>query len=322
MRIFVYASGAGIKKLFSKVKGKDASVEFMDPPSLKSSLKDIPAGSLVYVDLSSLKPADIAKAMKLLHAAETLLWGVIDPKGIVKDSAEIFHRGGADYIGKELAKAPVNSARFTAVSNFLHIESGDDAPARLAISFKPSGRDWKEVKEGKEYTFCMIFIELDNQAVLRKNASDKQLGEVMRTFQGFVQKTMSNLNGRIWMWADFCGLVLIPFDGERCEAVLTCLRLQMNRTIISLEECDLGICLSYRIALHIGNTVYRSRGETGSIISDSINSIFHLGQKFARPGQLVLTENIEPFIPSGVKDLFINDGIFEGRMIYRLIFPK
>ncbi|MBP7583491.1 MAG: hypothetical protein KBA61_05635, partial [Spirochaetes bacterium] len=32
---------------------------------------------------------------------------------------------------------------------------------------------------------------------------------------------------------------------------------------------------------HVGNTVYRVRGDTGSIISDSINSIFHLGQKYA-----------------------------------------
>jgi hypothetical protein len=129
------------------------------------------------------------------------------------------------------------------------------------------------------------------------------------------------MNGRVWMWMDFCGLVLIPFDGERCEAVLSCLRMVMNRVIISAEECDLGILLSYRIALHIGNTVYRARGDTGTIISDSINSIFHLGQKFARPGHFLVTENAEPFIPAGVRDLFRSEGVYEGRMIYRLALP-
>jgi hypothetical protein len=126
----------------------------------------------------------------------------------------------------------------------------------------------------------------------------------------------------VWMWMDFCGLVLIPFDGERCEAVLSCLRMVMNRAITSVEDCELGMLLSFRIALHIGNTVYRARGDTGSIISDSINSIFHLGQKFARPGHYLLTENVEPFIPSGVRDLFKGEGVYEGRMIYRFALPK
>jgi len=322
VRIFVFTSGAAAKKLFSKVKGKAGAVEFMAPGALKTFLNDMPCDAIAYIDLSSLKPAEIPKTLKLLYSLENLCWGVLDLKGAVKDPAEIFHRGGADFVGKELAKAPLNPARIEAAAKFRNIEKPAEAKAKPLPSYLPSGRDWREVREGKEYTFCMMFIELDNQAAFRKNASDKQINTVTHTFHDFVQKAVAAMNGRVWMWMDFCGLVLIPFDGERCEAVLACLRMMMNRVIISVEDCDLGTLLSYRIVLHVGNTVYRVRGDTGSIISDSINSIFHLGQKYARPRQFVLTENVEPFIPSGVRDLFKGEGVFEGRMIYRLAFPK
>ena len=321
MRIFVFSSGAPAKKLFSKVKAKDAAVQFMPPVSLKSALGDLPPDSIIYVDLSSLKPAETQKTLKLLYASENIRWGVIDPKGAVKDPAEIFHRGGADYAGRDLVKSPLNPARFAAVTGFRHIEAPVAPKAASLPAYIPSGTDWKGIREGREYTFCMMFIELDNQSAIKKHASDKQVHDVTRTFHDFVQKAVTAMNGRVWMWMDFCGLVLIPFDGERCEAVLSCLRMVMNRVIISAEECDLGILLSYRIALHIGNTVYRARGDTGTIISDSINSIFHLGQKFARPGHFLVTENAEPFIPAGVRDLFKSEGVYEGRMIYRLALP-
>jgi hypothetical protein len=302
------------------VKGKDA-VEFMAPGSLKSALRDLPADSITYADLSSFKPAEVQKTLKLLYAAENIRWGVVDPKGAVKDPAEIFHRGGADYVGKDLVTSPLTPARFAAVTNFRLVEAPAAPKVGSLPSYIPSGKDWATIREGREYTFCMMFIELDNQAALRKSASDKHIHEVTRTFHDFVQRTVAAMGGKVWIWMDFGGLVLIPFDGERCEAVLSCLRMMMNRVIISAEECDLGMHLSYRIALHIGNTVYRARGDTGTIISDSINSIFHLGQKFARPGHFLVTENAEPFIPAGVRDLFKNEGVYEGRMIYRLSLP-
>ena len=113
-------------------------------------------------------------------------------------------------------------------------------------------------------------------------------------------------------------VVLFPFDGKRCSAILTCFRMMLDRNIISAEDISFNALISYRIALHIGNTVYRKRGDTGGIISDSINSIFHLGQKYAESGNFYITQDAFSFIPKGLSDYFVPAGIYEGRRIMQM----
>lgn len=123
------------------------------------------------------------------------------------------------------------------------------------------------------------------------------------------------------MWSEYGGLVLFPFDGKNCDAVLTAYRMCLNRTIISAEEFDFDTLLSYRIALHIGNTLYRPRGKTGSIIADSVNFIFHLGHQFAQPGEFCLTSTVFPYVPKGLESSFVDSGVFEGYRVYRMRRP-
>jgi len=92
----------------------------------------------------------------------------------------------------------------------------------------------------------------------------------------------------------------------------------LDRNIISAEDIGFNIPLSYRISLHIGNTVYKNRGDTGHIVSDTINSVFHIGQKYAGPGGFYVTQEIFPFIPKGLDAYFIPAGVFEGREIRRM----
>jgi hypothetical protein len=94
--------------------------------------------------------------------------------------------------------------------------------------------------------------------------------------------------------------------------------LMLNQRLISAEEFCYDFLVSFRVALHIGNTVYQLRGDTGTIVSDSINSIFHLGQKFAEPGSLYLTEDVRPLLPAGLEKSFVSEGIYEGREILRM----
>ncbi len=318
MRVYVFGNGKP-HPIFSKIKKKDASVEYIEIAKLKNDIASLSAGSLVYVDISIGKLGEEKKIIKLFEEQKQILWGIIDPKGIIKDPADLFHRGGADYLGTEFVKSPVAVSRLLRVASFRTIEVPEEASNENASSYIPSGSDWSTVNEGKEYTFCLMYFEMDNQAELKKNASDKQLKERSQIVHDFLERTIAPLKGRVWIWSGFGGLVLIPFDGEKCEAVLAAVRMQINRTIISTEECRLGLTVSYRIAMHLGNTVYRSRGETGTIISDSINSLYHLGQKFARPGDLLLTEEMERFIPAGIRDLFVNTGVYEGRCIYKFV---
>lgn len=318
MRVYIF----GKEKppvAFSKIKKKDATVECIPIAELKSKISTLPSSSIVYVDLSACGAAEEKKIIKLLEQQKHILWGIVDPKGAIKDPAELFHRGAADYLGKDVAKLAITTARLKVVESFREIEPVETKIVETSSAYIPSGMEWSGIKEGKEYTFCMMYFELDNQAELKKNASDRQVKERSKIVHDFLERAVAPLNGRVWIWSGFGGLALIPFDGQKCEAVLAAVRMRINHTIISLEQCRLGLTVSYRIALHLGNTVYRTRGETGTIISDSINSLYHLGQKFARPGDLLLTEEMERFIPSGIKDLFVNTGVYEGRCIYKFV---
>jgi hypothetical protein len=81
---------------------------------------------------------------------------------------------------------------------------------------------------------------------------------------------------------------------------------------------DFDIIPSYRVALHIGATTYHTRGQTGRIVSDSVNTIFHLGRKFTRPGHFCMTETAVPYIPAGIRQYFVPAGRFEGHEITRM----
>ena len=103
-----------------------------------------------------------------------------------------------------------------------------------------------------------------------------------------------------------------------CAANQIPFRMMLERNIISAEDIGFNTLLSYRIVLHICNTIYRKRGDTGDIVSDSINSIFHLGQKYAEPGNFYATQDVFSFIPKGLSDYFVPAGIYEGRKIMQM----
>lgn len=124
------------------------------------------------------------------------------------------------------------------------------------------------------------------------------------------------------MWNEYGGVALFPFETTTCRPVYTAIRMVLNRLIISCEEFPFSTLINYRLALHLGETPYHERGNTGTIVSDTVNFIFHLGQKFAKPGQLYITKEILDRMNGGFRDLFLEEGIFEHRTIYRMRSPR
>ena len=75
--------------------------------------------------------------------------------------------------------------------------------------------------------------------------------------------------------------------------------------------------ITYRLVMHIGNSVFKKRGSTGNIISDTMNSIFHIGQKYIEPKNFNITEDVLRYLKNGLKENFVPDGNFEGNDIYK-----
>jgi hypothetical protein len=156
----------------------------------------------------------------------------------------------------------------------------------------------------------------------RKKAGQSHINAVQKIFHDHIEKVFAHVGGRIWMWMNDSGLILVPFDGRSCPPLIPAIRLVLNRDLHSIELYRYNSPISYTTALHIGNTFYKARGETGDIISDTINFVFHLAKHYAKPGHLYLTDAVYPFIPGGLTDLFFQTESFEGTGMYEMHLPK
>jgi hypothetical protein len=90
----------------------------------------------------------------------------------------------------------------------------------------------------------------------------------------------------------------------------------MAGNVTGFENLGLSIPVHFTFALHYGKTVYHKPGTTGTVISDAVNFIFHVGTKRAEPGRLTVSgETPAGVIPEGLEDMFLKAGEFEGRSI-------
>lgn len=297
---------------------------FAHPKELKKTLTETGARTLIYLDASEYTLAQITRTIKNTAEDDPFRIGIIDSAGSIDDPAGLLHIGAVDYLSKNLLQQGVTGPRLQkAVSFCVFEETPEEDLARITpeSDWKLSGTSWKNVKSGQEYTFCFMFIENDLIDEWKNKSGRAHLDEVKAAFQKHVQQFAAALSGRIWMWMDLGGLILFPFDGKRCDPILDGIRLILNRPIISAEEYKYHTTITYKLALHIGNTIYRSRGNTGTIVSDSVNFLFHLGQKFAKPGNFYITEPVTRYIPENLKSCFVSAESFEGIPISRMRLP-
>jgi hypothetical protein len=279
---------------------------------------------MVYFDIFGMSKTDQKKTLRYLLKQENSLTAVIDDKGEMEDPALFFHEGGIDYLGKKQARDGVSLNRLKSVFAFL----GPDHPllsppaesareAAFTAPLVPDG-NWKHVKPGNEYMFHFLFAELDLTNDWKKKSGREHLKHIEERFHEYIRKAFEPVNGRVWMWNEFGGLVLFPCGEPPFPVVLEACKLMVNRNIASCEQFPFKTPISFRLGLHLGETVYMERGNTGTIVSDSINFTFHLGTRYARPGSLYITKPVYDHTHPGLKDLFVKDDPFEGREIYRM----
>ena len=322
MRVIVHSDSQQAADCFKRIaRGGEFEVQVQPSRDYRKNLRNHREPFVLYLDIQGLSESEVTRALRSLSAARGVLAGVIDPKENLNDIASLFHQGLFDYVGKTIWKEGVSLKRFRraveAFSAELYDDEEDEYDEIDGVELLPA-EAWNQISAGREYTFCLMFFELDLNEDWKTKAGREHLDRVTSSLESHVQKTVSAVNGQIWMWTEYGGIILFPFDGKSCDAILTCYRMTLNRTIISAEEFEFDTLLSYRIALHIGNTVYWPRGKTGTIIADSVNFMFHLGHQFAKPGGFYLTSSVYQFLPRGLEASFVERGDFEGTRVYEM----
>ncbi len=302
--------------------GSGLAFDIIPLDALGRTLRTIPEGSLLYLDLSGLSAADRQRRIGQLAEQPGLLLGILDPAGKIADPGSVFHAGAVDYLGRSLARTGLSARRVEDVLAFAHA-AGKAADSSLSRDGLPDVRGWEDIVEGREYPFFLLFVELDDSEDMKKRYQPENLARAVGTFRAHVDRTVRAYGGRLWLWSGFGGVALFPRTDGGAPSSIAAFRLMLSRPFFDAEESPLPNCLSFRMAMSLGSLVYRKR-RTGGIISDALNTIFHLGQKYTSRGQFTLTAEVRRRVPEGLRKYCVPSGSFEGHKIYRvraLLYP-
>ncbi|HUX14560.1 MAG TPA: hypothetical protein VMW87_16145 [Spirochaetia bacterium] len=287
-----------------------------------------------------------------------LLYAVIDPKSEISDVAEVFHGGAIDYVGKQVVSLGIVPGRIERAAAYAEKvlelrdaaidqresaerpKHGQDSIGGIALStpsvlidrkraqapdtrsYRFSGSDWDQIAPESEYTFWMAYVSFNPPKEMAGRQSTQHSEHLLSVFQQAMLRYLEPAGGKVWMWQDLSGLVLFPFDGQGYAPLLAIYRLILNYNLVNAEDLDQSVPIPFHVSLDIGNSPYRLSGQTGTIIADSVNFIFHLGKKFAPEQGLTITGNVLHLVPERMMPLAQSAGKFEGRNIYTIRVPS
>jgi hypothetical protein len=278
------------------------------------------AGDISYLDISGLPQAEVKRILtrlkkRCLHSA----WGIIDPKGEAPDPAEFFFAGAVDYIGPKTIKGGLNKKRLTAALTWRDAQKSAAGPAGVKKGENrklPGGKfeGWEFIRSGTRASFFFLFVSFSEKINLRSRLGEAAYSTVKNRLRDVLSQNLKDSQALLWMETEFDYLFLLP-PRASCgkAAVEASLRMILDSPLIGIERLGLSPPAAFTFALHYGSTIYRAPGKTGTVVSDAVNYIFHLGAKHAEGGRLTISADVSfEAIPESLTGLFVDAGDFEG----------
>jgi class 3 adenylate cyclase len=320
MKTYVFSQkAAALKAAFPKKE-----VEFLAPAALAKHSPN--QEDLHYLDLSGLGAADGKKAAgQLKKRCKNAPWGIIDPKGTVKDPAQWFFDGAADYVGPAVLKEGLAAKRLKAAAAWRQAAGGTGEGPAAKPAEKAANRGiklpagafpgWKNIATGQNITVYLLYASLQGKTGLSTRLGETAYEQFYRRLLTFLHGNLRSAEGLLWMETGKDCLFLVPPKAKCVEAaIVSCLRMLISAPQIAVETLNLSIPVNFVFSLHYGSVDYRPPGKTGTVVSDAVNFIFHLGTKQAQPGRLTVSDEVPGVtISPKLEDLFVNAGEFEGR---------
>jgi len=332
MTIYIFTlKEKALKNLFPK-NTRFISIKL---PALKElSNHDPESESLSYIDISGFSGVEIKKVLvKFQNCCRNNAWGIIDPKGSIVDPVSLLFDGAHDYLGPSILKEPsyLDIRRFKNVLSKRQIlveeksETGSKKGEKFSlikngVKLPPetSFPGWKKIRSGKTFDFYLLYCSLKGNVALDSRLGEKNFAQVHQRFISILTKKLSEAEGLCWMNSGKDCLFLLPPKAKCIEAAVEAsIKMIAATPIIVIETLNITVPVNITFALHYGAINYSPPGQTGTVISDAVNFIFHLGTKKAESGRLSISGEIpETSVPKLLEDLFTPVGEFEGRKIW------
>jgi hypothetical protein len=194
----------------------------------------------------------------------------------------------------------------------------DERPAAKGLKLPPGKFEgWSTIKTGTTGSFFFLFVSLEGERGLRGRVGEANFSNVRNRLRALLQQRLEPSKALLWMETESNSLFLIPPKAPLVrQALVSSLKILMAAPLIGLENLGISFPLYFTFALHYGKTVYHAPGKTGTVVSDAVNFIFHLGTKRAESGRLTVSgETPAEAIPEELEDMFQDSGEFEGRSL-------
>ncbi|MBL8967345.1 MAG: hypothetical protein JNG85_10060 [Spirochaetaceae bacterium] len=316
MRILIYANEPEDRRLasaFRKAVPPEFELEYLPLSAFSRSFKKKAPGAFVYIDAAGLDADKLAELGQRLGELGGGGWGVIDKAGEIADPASLFFNGAEDYLGPALVRGGLEPERLAAAFDYARVEGDGEEEDEEAI---PEFRGWNTIAEGTQIDVRFCYAAIGNQKELLERIGEKRLNKLCADFAAFLEPWSAEGGGIVWIKETTRNLLLYPPRDEGRNPVLAAFRLILDRALVGYEVFRLETPLTFRFAFHAGTTPWRHPGATGTVISEDVNFIFHLGGKAAVDGSIVVSEAAQGAIPACLGDLFAGGGDYEGRSLF------
>lgn len=286
----------------------------------KLSKCPIDSADIVYLDIDGLTTTKISQFFQLLKSRlSNSAIGIYDSCGSIIDPAALFHDGAADYLGPSILSTTIDSIRFKRVIDYIGgpVESVSQTEMH---ALQPAGSGsfpgWDKMRSGQLYDFFFLYIAIGNPTSIKTKIGEKRYNELLDRLNAYLHQVLSDLNSLAWMKNDSSTLFLLPPDEEKARnAIFRCLKINLTLPLTAYEVFYLEIPLTMIFAIHYGNSPYHAPGKTGTLISEDVNYIFHLGAKKAEPGRVTISSQAMSAIPNKLASFFKPAGVFETKEI-------
>lgn len=312
MTVIICAADPADKKLTAFVARSFPAIappEILADSAFARTAKKKAACAFVYFE-AGLGTERVLELAAKLDGMEPSGWGVLDREGECADPAAWFFAGASDYVGPALFKAGLGADRLENALAYAGMDEGEDGAEIAAFP------GWAALEEGAEVAVRFCYAAIGNQKDLLERIGDKRLDKLREDFAAFLESWSKECGGIVWIRENSGCLVLFPPFDEGMNPVLAAFRLLLDRALIGYEVFKLEVPLTFRFAFHAGRTMWRKPGATGSVVSEDVNFVFHLGTKAAGDGYILASAEAEGAIHDSLRDLFSPSGDFEGRALH------
>lgn len=312
MRAVLVTRSKALELLFDGVELVRRSPAELDPSALPWGQDE-----LVYLDLGSVPKRQRSEWLERLAAARGLRWAVIDRGRALDDPAALFRLGAVDYLGAEAREGVVDRARLDDIRAYAERLDNHGPKAARHRAHHGGFPGWDALAEDKSYELCALYAGVWDADGLRTRLGELRFSRFKAAAAGIVNALVQEHGGLLWISDDQSFLALFPPE-LASQLVVSAMRILANMRLISYEqlrlEQEVG-CLYF--CLRRCELPWQKPGQTGTVVSDALNYMYHLGRKFTPPCSIDLVDELADSLDPRLKTLFIDAGSFENRPIRR-----